>query len=205
MSWSNSFLNLEYGTIFLVFLSFNILRINIQFKNQVKNFNKLRLNEAKRIEQENIVSQLLPFHVIYFNFFSLKKIIIKAFEKLKQSNVNKMELTDDFQDVTLLFADIANFTKYSASVRPAEVVLMLRQLFTEFDKICVKHHVYKLYTIGDCYVVMGFINANHRNPVCEADNVVKMALSMIDIIRKVRKVIGFDELDMRIGIHTVKN
>ncbi len=116
-----------------------------------------------------------------------------------------MELTDDFQDVTLLFADIANFTKYSASVKPAEVVLMLRQLFTEFDKICVKHQVYKLYTIGDSYVVMGFINANHRNPVCEADNVVKMALSMIEIIRKVRKTIGFDELDMRIGIHTVKN
>lgn len=127
----------------------------------------------------------------------------KAFEKLKQSNVNKMELTDYFQDITLLFADIANFTKYSASVRPAEVVRMLRQLFTEFDKICVKHKVYKLYTIGDCYVVMGLLNANHRNPVAEANNVVKMALSMIEIIRKVRKTIGFDELDMRIGIHTV--
>ena len=114
-----------------------------------------------------------------------------------------MELTDYFQEVTLLFADIANFTKYSASVRPAEVVQMLRQLFTEFDKICVRHHVYKLYTIGDCYVVMGLLNANHRNPVAEANNVVKMALSMIEIIRKVRKTVSFDELDMRIGIHTV--
>lgn len=114
-----------------------------------------------------------------------------------------MELTDYFQEVTLLFADIVNFTKYSASVRPADVVTMLRQLFTEFDKTCIRHHVYKLYTIGDCYVVMGFINANHRNPVQEADNVVKMGQSMIEIIRKVRKTIGFDELDMRIGIHTV--
>lgn len=114
-----------------------------------------------------------------------------------------MGLTDYFQDVTLLYADIVNFTKYSASVRPTEVVHMLSKLFTEFDKICVKFHVYKLYTIGDCYVVMSFINANHRNPVAEADNIVKMALSMIEIIRKVRKTVDFDELDMRIGIHTV--
>jgi len=49
--------------IFVVFLSFNVLRISIQVKGQTKNFNKLRMNEAKRIEQENIVSQLLPFHV----------------------------------------------------------------------------------------------------------------------------------------------
>lgn len=80
---------------------------------------------------------------------------------------------------------------------------MLRELFTEFDKMCVKHAVYKLYTIGDCYVVMGFINAAYRNPVVEANNMVKMGMSMIEIIRKVRKNVGFHELDMRIGIHTV--
>ncbi len=39
---------------------------------------------------------------------------------------------------------------------------MLKLLFTEFDKMCVKHDVYKVYTIGDCYVVMGFTNANKR-------------------------------------------
>lgn len=63
ISYVNSFLTLEYGILFLAFISFNILRISIQFKYQVKNFNKLRMNEAKRIEQENIVSQLLPLHV----------------------------------------------------------------------------------------------------------------------------------------------
>lgn len=75
ISYYNSFLNLEYALVFLVFISFNILRINIHIKNQIKNFNKLRMNEAKRIEQENIVSQLLPFHVIFIililNIFSV--------------------------------------------------------------------------------------------------------------------------------------
>lgn len=35
---------------------------------------------------------------------------------------------------------------------------MLRNLFTEFDKICLGQNVFKLYTIGDCYVVMGMID-----------------------------------------------
>lgn len=40
---------------------------------------------------------------------------------------------------------------------------MLRRLFEEFDKKCLEHKVYKLYTIGDCYVVMGFTNATKRS------------------------------------------
>ena len=128
----------------------------------------------------------------------------KAFEKLKQiENNNKLDLTDSFKNVTLLFADIVNFTKYSSSVTPNDVVLMLRELFTEFDKTCSKLGVYKVYTIGDCYVVMGFFNALTRNPHKEAVNVIKMGISMIKIIRNVRAKINFNELDMRIGVHTV--
>ena len=81
---------------------------------------------------------------------------------------------------------------------------MVRNLFTEFDKMCIKFKIYKVYTIGDCYVALGFNNANKRKPVQEAKNLVKMGLSMIDIIRNVRKIINFKGLDMRIGIHTVK-
>ncbi len=69
--------------------------------------------------------------------------------------------------------------------------------------MCLKHKVFKLYTIGDCYVVLSFINAAKRQPVEEAKNVVRMGLAMIDIIADVRKIINFDKLDMRIGIHTV--
>ena len=123
---------------------------------------------------------------------------------MKSINVlSKYELTDQFDDVTLLFADIAGFTKFSSSVQPEEVVSMLRTLFTEFDKSCLKYKVYKVYTIGDCYVVMGFTNIIKRNTIEEAKNVVRMGLSMIDIIKEVKQKIGFKDMNMRIGIHTV--
>ena len=112
-------------------------------------------------------------------------------------------MTDSIENVSILFADIAGFTQYSSNVTPEIVVLMLKKLFTEFDKLCLKHKVFKLYTIGDCYVVIGFLNARNRNPLQEAKNVVKMGFSMIDAIKSIRELIDFTSLNMRIGIHTV--
>lgn len=95
-------------------------------------------------------------------------------------------LTDKMNDVTILFADIAGFTKYSSSVTPSEVVSMLRSLFEQFDMLCIQKNVFKLYTIGDCYVVLGVINNESRDPVNEAKNVVEMGYGMIDIIKEVK-------------------
>lgn len=66
---------------------------------------------------------------------------------------------------------------------------MLRNLFTQFDKTCLQYNVYKLYTIGDCYVVLGIIDALNRDPPHEAKNVVEMGFQMIEIIESVRKIL----------------
>jgi class 3 adenylate cyclase len=82
---------------------------------------------------------------------------------------------------------------------------MLSALFTEFDQVCLRYNNYKLYTIGDCYCALGFVDARDRNPPLEASNIVSMALEMVEIIREVREQVNFADLDMRIGIHTVRN
>jgi class 3 adenylate cyclase len=82
---------------------------------------------------------------------------------------------------------------------------MLSKLFTEFDQECNRLNLYKVYTIGDCYVVMGFLDKNNRKtPQEEANDVLQFAISLLTIIDKVRKQINFMQLDMRIGIHTVE-
>jgi class 3 adenylate cyclase len=80
---------------------------------------------------------------------------------------------------------------------------MLKHLFTEFDKSTQLNKVFKLYTIGDCYVVLGFKDARQRDPSTEAKNVIMMGFHMIEIIRNVREIVNFQDLDMRIGVHTV--
>jgi class 3 adenylate cyclase len=82
------------------------------------------------------------------------------------------------------------------------VVEMLSRLFTAFDKECLRLNLYKIYTIGDCYVVMGFMDDNNRkSPQEEANDVTLLGISMINMINKVRDQLRID-LNMRIGIHT---
>ena len=58
---------------------------------------------------------------------------------------------------------------------------MLSDLFTRFDKLCLKHNVYKVHTIGDCYVIMGYQTNQKRKPAKEAANVIKFSKSFIFI------------------------
>ena len=67
--------------------------------------------------------------------------------------------------------------------------------------LCEKHNTYKVHTIGDCYVSMGFKNHRNRNPENEALSMVKMAFDMIDVIEQVNAEYDLG-IAMRIGLHT---
>lgn len=174
------------SVIFIFVKKFNLIQNNIH------TFNNLQRTLYQKKQYVQIVSQLLPKHML------------QKMSSIGSLN-NKLELTDQFDNVTILFADISGFTAYSNQVQsPKQVVKLLRELFEGFDKQCLKFQVYKMYTIGDCYVVLGLNQTFNRTPEIiqkECKNVVGMGLKMIEIIEDVRKKI-FDGLGMRIGVHT---
>lgn len=148
--------------------------------------------------------------LLFFNYIKIEKkgYYLNTFlDRLMPKHIKGVSVsTECYTDVTLLFADIVGFTEYSAGKKPRQVVEMLSQLFTAFDKECNKLNLYKLYTIGDCYVVMSFLDKNNRKkPAEEANDVVQLSMFMINSIAEVRKRINFPKLNMRIGIHTVRN
>ena len=109
-----------------------------------------------------------------------------------------------YRNVSILFADIVGFTQFSNDNGTRKVVEMLSQLFTAFDKECLRLNLYKVYTIGDCYVVIGFLDEdNRRSPEEEARDVALLAFSMIETINRLRAKLNITSLNMRIGIHTV--
>ncbi|CAD8123244.1 unnamed protein product [Paramecium sonneborni] len=171
----------------------SIFAFCIQLFMFLKNVNSYNVNKQlveKSIKYQYLLNYLLPKNVL---------------EEFFRPNEEKRVLREQADEVTLLFADIAGFTEYSSKVQPEQVVNMLRNLFTEFDKNCLLHNVFKLYTIGDCYVVMGMVDYGkgiQRNTSLEAVNVVRMGFAMIDAIRRVRAHINHPTLDMRIGVHT---
>ena len=88
---------------------------------------------------------------------------------------------------------------------PPEVVDLIYSLFSKFDKECSRLDLYKVYTIGDCYVVMSFTDKDDRKPPEEeAYDMLQFGFKMIEMIAQARADVGFDKLKMRIGIHTVR-
>ena len=76
----------------------------------------------------------------------------------------------DFDDVTILFSDIVEFTKTSSGHTAAEIVDALNELFTLFDKRAQRSGVEKIKTIGDAYMAACGVpspNENHAQIMAE--------------------------------------
>lgn len=107
-------------------------------------------------------------------------------------------IADNFAEVTVLFADIVEFTKFSETVSAEVVVEVLNEIFTRFDSIADKYGLEKIKTIGDAYMVA----AGLPIPVADhATRVAQMALDMIEAIDRFNQQSGH-KLKMRLGIDT---
>jgi adenylate cyclase len=107
-------------------------------------------------------------------------------------------ISDSFSDASLLFADLVDFTSLSSRLDSSEVVSMLNDLFSRFDRIIARHGLEKIKTVGDCYMAAAGIPRaipRHLFRVAEA------ALEMLDEITRLRAPDG-TQLMLRIGIHT---
>ncbi|CAD8053542.1 unnamed protein product [Paramecium primaurelia] len=176
-------------SIYFIIVSslYNIMLILLIEQQQVGCFNQKIIFKTQQQKESQLLQYLLPKHIL---------------NKFLDDRIGNIGICDKIDDLTILFADIAGFTEYSSKVKPEEVLVMLKNLFVEFDRKCCDLNVYKLYTIGDCYVAIGMIDYHNRNPHQEAKNIIDLAFEMINIIAQVRKQINFDGLNMRIGVHT---
>jgi class 3 adenylate cyclase len=63
-----------------------------------------------------------------------------------------------FQNTTILFADMAGFTAWSATRTPEQVFELLERVYSALDEIADRRKVFKVETIGDCYVAVVCFN-----------------------------------------------
>jgi adenylate cyclase len=107
-------------------------------------------------------------------------------------------IADSFDSVTILFADIVNFTPRASHLSPTEIVGFLNRIFSEFDKLAEKYELEKIKTIGDAYMVAGGMPDLRTG---HADAVAEMALGMLEVTELLSKELG-EKIEVRIGIHT---
>jgi hypothetical protein len=63
-------------------------------------------------------------------------------------------IADLFPSVTIMFGDLVGFTAWSSMREPAHVFTLLETIYYEFDQIAKRRRVFKVETIGDCYVAV---------------------------------------------------
>jgi len=107
-------------------------------------------------------------------------------------------IADRFQEVTVLFVDLVDFTRSSDHSTPERVVQVLDDLFTAFDRLAERHGLEKIKTIGDAYMAVGGLPAPRPD---HAQAVAEMALAVREETARHRDPSG-QPLAVRIGIDT---
>ena len=84
-------------------------------------------------------------------------------------------IADHYDEVTILFADVVDFTPFAAHETPARVVAVLNEVFGGFDTLAERRDLEKIKTIGDAYMVV----AGAPEPrIDHASVILDMALAM---------------------------
>lgn len=111
---------------------------------------------------------------------------------------NPETIADSFAEVTVLFADLVNFTAHSHQISATETVSLLNQIFSAFDQLAEEFQLEKIKTIGDGYMIAGGLPAPKAD---HAEAVAEMAIAMQKVVTKFQYPSG-EPFEIRIGIHT---
>ncbi|HEV3473039.1 MAG TPA: adenylate/guanylate cyclase domain-containing protein [Actinomycetota bacterium] len=103
-------------------------------------------------------------------------------------------IADDFENASILFADVVDFTPLASRLEARDVVGMLDRLFTAFDELVDRYEVEKIKTIGDCYMVAAGV------PSPRPDHAHALAGLALELQDCARTCLPESHLRLRIGI-----
>jgi len=135
---------------------------------------------------------------------------LPTLQTYKQGSDSSLEnhnrpIAEKFSDTTVFFADLAGFTKWSSQREPEDVFELLETIYHLFDKIALRTGVFKVETIGDCYMaVTGLPNPQPDHAVIMA-KFAMLCLSGLERLVEDTELdlgVGADQLGMRIGMHS---
>jgi class 3 adenylate cyclase len=177
----------------VVFFALNFIAISsvvyflLRYAADEREKSKTRLEEAHRLLQseqersERLLLNILPGPVA---------------ERLKMEDGT---IADGFADVTVMFADIVNFTTLAEGMSPNQIFAMLNKVFSSFDAMAERHGLEKIKTIGDAYMVAGGLN--DESSVNYSEALANMAIEMRDLLASDLSV-NDHRLEIRMGIGT---
>ena len=156
---------------------------------------RLRDLDQKRVEELNKEKELLEFEQMKTEKLMLNILPKPIAERLKKGEKN---ISGSYPEVTILFSDLVGFTKMSSQKSAADLVKLLNDLFSRFDKRAENLGLEKIKTIGDAYMAVGGLPIPRSD---HAEITADMALGMFEDLAAFNAE-NNAELNMRIGLNS---
>ncbi len=160
-------------------------------------FEKKRLRD---LERERLVALDQKTQRLELEQLKTEKLMLNILPRAIAERLKRGEqhISGAYPEVSILFSDLIGFTEMSSQISATELVRLLNDLFTRFDKRADALGLEKIKTIGDAYMVAGGL------PIPRADHAelcADMALGMFDDLAAFNQS-NAQALEMRIGIGT---
>ncbi|MBN3583159.1 adenylate/guanylate cyclase domain-containing protein [Algoriphagus aestuarii] len=161
-------------------------------------------NTFEKLKQQALDSLVAKQKELEYEQARSENLLLNIFpadiaEELKSTGRTQARLHDN---VTVLFADVKNFTIVSEGLLPDQLVALLDTYFQRIDAIIQKHGLEKIKTIGDAYLAAGGVPKGNK---ATAKDVVAAALEIQktnDAYKVLRQAENLPFFDFRIGINT---
>lgn len=139
--------------------------------------------ELERQKSENLLLNVLPHSIV---------------EEMKETGSTKPRR---FDNVSVLYADFADFTRISANMTPETLVQRLDHFFKNFDAIVARNGMEKIKTIGDAYMCVSGLPDPHED---HARRAVQAALEIQDFLKEYNESLesGQAPWRLRIGVNS---
>ncbi|MFC1852566.1 adenylate/guanylate cyclase domain-containing protein [candidate division CSSED10-310 bacterium] len=174
---------IQFSLANFVFMATNFIGMLANYYIEVfrrRDFLHRTIIEQEQIKAETLLLNILPAEIV---------------TALKTDN---RVMSEYFDQASILFADVVDFTALSADMKPVELVELLNEVFSGFDDLVDKYKLEKIKTIGDCYMVAAGVPKSRPD---HAHVMAQLALDMNDyVLRKV--FLGKYKLTFRIGINS---
>nr|WP_238530503.1 histidine kinase N-terminal 7TM domain-containing protein [Oscillochloris trichoides] len=125
-------------------------------------------------------------------------------QRLKLRHSTMEPIADYMPSVSILFADLVDFTTFSARLQPEELVGILDSLFSQFDSLVDVYGLEKIKTIGDSYMVAAGVPKACKD---HAILITRLAIDMIRVMTSIQlRIHAAQDTDfafkIRIGINS---
>jgi len=170
----------------LLVKAFNTMVVNTRDSvDKLHQSNQALIESKQDLEQEKQLSENLLLNI-------LPSVIAK---RLREGETT---IADEFPEVSVMFADLVNFTQLSEALGPVELVKLLNDIFEIFDRRLDEFGLEKIKTIGDCYMVVAGI----PEPAADhAHRIGGFALAVTQDFARFVSARGLD-ISIRMGAHS---